>query len=520
MGKKIRNLLLIFVALAVVGGALTFALMMENPDEESDFLIDTEDFLNQNRVITKEATDVSKFTVKNEKSAFTVTSTGEEPVEGLEIALFEIAELKGLLSSFALDDLSRLTYELRWVDKIEEETDDFDFKKAGLDKPKSTLSITYADKSETEIKFGELSPDGNGRYFVISGDETIYLASPAETESVLYSLYDFVDRIVVDAEIYFGTGEDEPDTEETAPENEEAPAISIESLEVTDTAGNIKSRLTKNPNHESTGHIDILKNNASLTLEYPMEAPLDEEKTTELVNSLPGMYAYKVMEIHPDDKMLNEYKLDKADTFTVKTTKGILKLRVGKKFSITEGEGENEIKTTCYAVLNEDIPVIFAMGEKDFILGRYNHNDLLTAYLMTVMIYDIKTIRARLPNAVYDMELQGDDYSEDFYVKINGENIDPDRFKDYYKTVLNFSPLEVYTEELTDNTGKTGKPEVTLTYKYKEKDKADDVVEFYRVGVRKVVMKLNGKSAFLSQESQFNKFVEHTELIYQNRDYE
>lgn len=191
MKKNVRNLIIAASAAAVLGGVLAAVMLIPDSKEinESD---------NRPSVIFNKTDCVPEMiTVKNRGGEFEllaydysskvpkqqsqITLTSEMPIEGytdneeediyVEYTMQDHEDLKlsKTLTDKMYEELRNITA-LKTIDKSSSKYSEY-----GLDEPESTVSVTFSDNSSYTIDLGNESPEGEGAYIKIGGDENVYL---------------------------------------------------------------------------------------------------------------------------------------------------------------------------------------------------------------------------------------------------------------------------------------------------------------------------------------------------------
>ena len=498
MNKKFKNLMFLLAAALVVGGALTALMLFPNETGINENLPSEPEEI---ALIEKNIEEISKVSVKNKNDSFVVTREGDFDEDIIFNMPYKIDKLKDIkLRDNSIHGLLELVCNLKVTEKLDK-NEDIDDEEFGFDKPFSTITATFDDKSKFTLIIGGLNISKNNHYISVSTDDDyIYLLPDFVAKFGTNGLEEFVDRILVDYEYFDGEDENE---------------LNMEYIEIKDYQDNIISRFDKNTERNDTAQDDILANKAFFKLTKPFETLLKEEKISELIGKVIGLEADSVIKIKPNRSDIIKHGLDKPDSVEIKVDKTIIRFKIGKSFVISEGDGDDAVNKLYYAVQNDKSSVIFAAAAENFVFGDFDPSEYLSGFLLLRHIEDMKTLEIKTADKTYTIQIGKTDEYNNFPVKVNDKTVDIEKFKTFYqKSLLDIIPERIYKDALPS------KPDLVITYEYKDTDQPKDIINFYRLENRKMAMELNKTSTFMGAEPRLDRLIKHIELLSENKDYE
>ena len=119
--------------------------------------------------------------------------------------------------------------------------------------------------------------------------------------------------------------------------------------------------------------------------------------------------------------------------------------------------------------------------------------DIASKLIFGTYFYDIGTMTVKADgHETLVFTTEGTD-SDDFSVKLNGDDYDVERFQDFYKYLLNAQAEEIYTQEPDEN-------DLICSVEIKRNDEfEDETVEFYKGDGKSVIIKHNGVTSFINK---------------------
>ncbi len=186
--KLYRNIIIIAVLIAVLGGAMYFVTKYE-PDAEPDSTGQSTDTMIN--VYSAKTEDITQIHIKNETEEYTLkliddkwTLNGDKSIRLKQMSANSVASANALVS----------------VKKVIAENSD-NASDYGFDNPLGFARVTFKDGSTNEITVGAKTLDGQDYYIKVSGDEKIYLKNYYGVESLIPSSENLRDLSLFSADV-------------------------------------------------------------------------------------------------------------------------------------------------------------------------------------------------------------------------------------------------------------------------------------------------------------------------------
>ena len=172
--KLYRNIIIIVVLIAVLGGAMYFVTKYEPNAEPETTGQSTDALIN---IYSAKTEDIIKIHIKNETEEYTLKLIdGKWALNGDKSIKLKQTSANSVASANALVSVKKV------VAENSDNASDF-----GFDNPLGFARITFADGSTNEITVGAKTLDGQDYYIKVSGDEKIYLKNYYGVESLIPS---------------------------------------------------------------------------------------------------------------------------------------------------------------------------------------------------------------------------------------------------------------------------------------------------------------------------------------------
>lgn len=495
MKKNTRYILITLIVAVVLGGAITALLLTQPETEEDSSSTSSTSSSTDISVFSYEDADIASITVKNpdgELKVLTRTETVEasssedesssEPEEKTVFYLDGIDE--ALQSTSSVATLAGYGTSLSATSEIGNK-DDLSLAEYGLDSPEVTVTTVLKDGTETSYSVGNESPLSG--YYILYGDK-VYVA--LVSENLYKTPLDFVTTTLLTI---------------TPPESEDS------STEATNEYTSFAFSGTNFPQE-----VKIVPDTESLTSTFKLTEPYEVSVNTttmqNIMTSVESLTASSVAAVDPTEEQLEEYGLkDPAVrmSFTVN----------GESYTLLSGKVEN---SNQYVML-DGVNVVYVFSEDA--VSAWADATLFTvrdSFVWLQMITDVSKLTVETPdktdvftltrteneesstedNTVYDYSVKGTDGQDITY---------QDVFTTYYQTIIGVQLLDETTE-----TTVSGDPMLRVTYEFYEGG-APKVVEFYSVGNRRCLVKVDNEVVGVVSESLIQDIIDNTEIVLQNK---
>ncbi len=284
MKKQTRTLIIALSVLLVLGGALTFLLLMPAPPQpEDDTSGEIPSLIKEESIPLwdKADSEITKITVTREQEHYTLSKgtdghlrveeysklpSSAEDVEALTTALSSITASKTVAQS--VSDLTAF----------------------GLDSPQGMVEVRYADGTVYTGKLGNPVPGGSGFYYQSGDSGAVYVVDTALSDILSLSADQYVGRSIYSAPAV--------DAADPAAGDKQAQLISAELSYSEGVPVSIRRKSSLDP--------PSLANFAEYVIAKPYERAANSEVVSAWLTSLNTVVADKVYSVYPTEEDLRQ----------------------------------------------------------------------------------------------------------------------------------------------------------------------------------------------------------------------
>lgn len=359
---------------------------------------------------------VQKVDIENQSGKYSILYNDDE-------GIFYIDGYDDILLSTDMSNLlQEYTSKLIAIDKVDSNNNLKDF---GLDKPTSTVTITFTDKSVTTIQVGNVTPDESGYYVTTDAADGVYIFESDAALPFTYSKTAFVDITLISAPTVKkddANGKALLKTVSYSGKNHPVPFVLRRSYQSDSEEMTLFSYIITEPYKRGTS--DIVGNQ---------------------LGTISGLYAEQALVIHPTAKEKTALGFDDPltvmdITMAVETSdsKDEEKIRYYNETStrVTIGSMDNE----NYIVMVEGIDVIYLVGKSSLsILAERTYENSVNPLLFAKNITDVGRISITLEDKNYDFTLKHFDTENNntsLKVTMDGETYPTEDFRELYSILM------------------------------------------------------------------------------------
>ncbi len=451
MNSKVKSIIIGGVAVLVLCVAMAVLMLTEKPEEVPET---SEPSANVIILWKGERTDIERAEVKNEKGGFVALPDKKDTllIEGLEDYDLTVNDVVVMQNHFSTMTATR---------KIEENPTDI--AKYGLDNPVAELKVLFKDGSEYGLKLGLKLPTDGGYYAIKDGDSTVYAVANMDVDEVFYDDVDFINHFLI---------------EEDQSEN-----VVIEWLEIE--GANFKEESLRIAADEK----------GTFYLESPIKAALHESNGKRIIE---GLYSLRADEIagvglapeygfgKPYAKI--SYKRNGVEDFFV----------VGNETKLSDGSMARFVKKgdsdVIYRITVFNLPWLEAVAD-----------NLFSTFILLPNINDVDTVEVLSQDEIFTFKSKGE--RETLTATLNDNSITTENYRAMYEFLISASAREI------NRGAEKGELIARITYKYRDKKRNDDVVEFFASDERKCILSLNGSSGFLTETRYADKIYSNCQKV-------
>ncbi len=483
MKKSVRNILILVLVLAVLGGA-ALALVNLPSDEEEDTSSSSSESSSDTgeELFSHTADDVDKIVVKNAEGEFELLP--EEEGSSFTLSGYEEYDLnKSSISSAA-----RCFFSAKTVRELGEQENLESFGLAGGEECR--VSISFADGSQDDAVIGNEAAESNGRYALIDGKVYILSGIAANlfgkaTDFFNTSLYSIGTR-------QLDPGESEPAAGET---------VSDRLYEMTLSGTHFEQDIQIEYDEDSFGYH---------TITAPVKAESGNEALTDLIESLKELTVTGVEAVGLSGEVLEKYGL--AEPFA----KVDFNLNdVEHMISVSESHSG-----TRYLLL-DDRDVVYTVSQSAVSPWAETDLDLLRmTYVFVTNIEDVQALTIETPERVYaysatrtvDEERSTDTHTAyDLKVKNSeGKELVYENYQHSYSRVMGIAILSSEKAEYD-------RDKKVFSAKYEYFGGGSDEVEFFDAGEDRYAVEFNGKYNGIVRASEVNSVIGYIEDLEEGK---
>ncbi|MBR5405255.1 MAG: DUF4340 domain-containing protein [Oscillospiraceae bacterium] len=492
MNKQVKGLLAACGALAVLGGGLAALKLTEKPAEESSvddhmdphagilWELDSSDVISRVDITMP---DGRSYAVNRKIEKEEQNNNGSDETTQTEITNYYLEGLEDLpMDTVSIRTLATRSYSASANSVVEEHPTAEDLKKFGLDKA-TVVKFTADNADPVEFYIGARTPKGE-YYLRCKDNETVYAVSGPTVEPFLR-----------DANYYLGkTVTKEQDSEDT---------VKVKSVRVDRKDLEYSIYLTYDSYYAENDKNGV----ASLyVMQEPIPCLLNVDRSSGITHGFYGLNAAEVICPHPTEAQLSEYGFDDPFmTATMETDNGKTSVfRLGKTYEPADSTEETP-KTYYYGWL-DSVNCVYGFAPDDISFDNVTAEDITAKTVVDNYVWDIGSLVYTAGDLKLDFKGMGES-KDDYVLKLNGQEADPERFRLLYTYLLNTAAEELVLEEVTPE----GEPLVTVDLEQQD-GKHNARIAFYDAGSRKAYISVNGRVLYRCRMSYVTTLIENLKI--------
>ncbi|MBR6623435.1 MAG: DUF4340 domain-containing protein [Ruminococcus sp.] len=498
MKKEVKGIIALGGVLAVLGGGLAVMKLTDKSGSESSDSTDTPAvetttvpsgsgiILVGDGEVPQEGL-VSELHVKNSDDEFDIVMI-EPPTEQIA-AKYSIKGCEDLdIDTGIVATLVNNVNGIQSAGLISENCQDLS--KYGLDNPEITAEMTYDSGKKVKYYVGIKNPvDTTKSYFRVEGSNDVYIIENSRVANYYKTVADFISRSMLES-----------------PAEDDMPIVESLVLERED----IDYRIVLEPSETST---DSNAGGTSATHEMiePLSSYLNVEQSSKITHGMFGLTATDVYAYRCTADDLKNAGLDKPFCRTE------MKCDDGNDYVLLLSEMQNEEDKGqfCYAMF-EDGQVIYTLSADKAPWVTVMPVDIASRIMVGNTVWNITDLSISLSTgeknvfklAPIDPAKETNNTAEDFTAELNGEEIQYERFRRFYKYLVSANAEDLVIEKVTP----TGEPLAVLEYTdgYVNRDYK---FEFYDYSPMTVLVAVNGECRFFGSRAYVDNLIENVRRL-------
>lgn len=486
MSLKVKSIL--FGGLAILVLLFVLVMLLQDPQENVNKIenitnssTSTTQTASTLQLINKDTNLIESVTVKNTVDEYVITKLDSE-TWGIE----ELADFN-LVTNFA--SMLRTVSSFSAVEIVEEDVEDLSI--FGFDEPNIIIDVVFSDSKTYEIKVGDISNQTNTAYVIIDNGNTVYRFFPSTFSDFLNSMKSFISTNVIGALPTYDYGTVDPEFTYMKLEREDLdePWVFEKYQAITDI---------------------ILTIPTYLQFSSPVECDVNADKFPIYFENYFGLAASYIEAYNPTVDELKSYGFDKPYA-KLTTVYGAGEM----EYTIVVGDKIATSGFDSHYVMHEGTDLVYVVDSSSLPFLKVTTADIISSILVLESLYEYSEIDVTVNGSTTNLEIweedgiiaQADDGSyvyEDgvLFVNVNGNEIDPELYKQYIQVLFLTSASDV-TEKRP-----TGNPDVSIKYTYNTGE--IETVEVYEQSDRTTILVLNGKDYFVGRSGYIESVQKET----------
>lgn len=447
---------------------------------------------------TKNADDVSYLSVSNENGSFTFTRQKRtmqlDTESGETINKEEFYWTSEELLDVPQDDSTVRSFvtglaQLSGVSVVEENAEDP--AKYGLEPASATVRAEFNDGTSLTMLFGIRNPANEQTvYFRLSDSSKVYLVSYYSAANVFSDVRKFAMLTLTDS--YSSEKQNEPDYLHITRSDMEAP-VEIRYMSV-----------TEGQKYDESFELTTFNTHRFVT---PITAEVDSAGRGNGASGKSLCYGIYGLTMNACESLEKTYEGLKAYGLDTPFAQVYFKYG-GKEYRLSLSAEDTERKI-YYAVL-DGVPGIYSISRDDAPWCTFSIENLLSARPLSPYIYSVDNIEIINGQNAYKYEID----SENKAFTCNGNPIDADNFREFYRQLIGEIGEDVYMTQVSD--GQT--PEVSVKFTYKDEyadfyNGESDTLEYFTSDGRKCKVNLNGKTLYKVSDTYVTRLLENVNAL-------
>lgn len=494
MKKEVKGIIALGGVLAVLGGGLAVMKLTDKSDSESsgsddkpsvetttapegsgEILVSDSDGQNEGTVVSVH--------VKNRDDEYDIFMT-DPPTEQIA-AKYNISGCEDLDMDTGL--IATIVNNVNGIQSSGIITENCtDFAKYGLEDPEISAEMTFESGKTVKYSVGIKNPvDTSTSYFMVEGSNSVYLIDNSRVANYYKKVEDFISKTML-----------------ASPAEDDMPIVESLIVERED----LDYRIVLEPSETST---DSNAGGTSATHEMvePVSSYLAVENSSKITHGMFGLTASSIYAYHCTDADI------KSAGLNVPFCRTEMKCSDGNDYVLllSKMQSDEESGQFCYATF-ENGSVIYKLSAEKAPWVTVMPVDIASRIMIGNTVWNITDLsistgtgkKAEFSLAPKDPAKEKNDSSEDFTAKLNGKDIQYERFRLFYKFLISANAEDMAFEETVPNE----EPLVTLEYTDGYLDRTYKF-EFYEYSPMTVLVAVNGECRFFGSRAYIDTLLEN-----------
>lgn len=455
MKKQTVTLLLsLLVVLALLGLMIFLMVRFQSGEEQEEQTVGSSQ---EETVLMQVAADaINTLSIENPSDSFTLVNEGDGfVVEGLEDVSVSSLNVNNLVDLFAPLTAQR---QLLSAEELTVGDSGEQLMQYGLDNPEYIIRIVTTDGAELTLELGNSALDGSSVYALYEGG--VYLISDDILDSVSKTRYSFLDNEITEVE---PSDYDKAVIELSGTVRPQTITLEIDTVE------------SEEETESSEDEAVVSSIEKQYTLTTPTVQTITEASASQVTDGLYSLYANQIAAVNPTEEELAAYGLDEPYSVVSVSIDGV------EQFTLRASERNSN----NYVYMTKDgSPFVYLVSASRLSWLTVQVEQLTQSVHEPVELDELSSLTVESTDQSYTfLVTQGEEQT----VTGNGEEVDSELFAELYRTITAIPPDEL----------SSGEPSLekvlSMTVRYLDEGRQEDVFELYPTGDGNVYISLNGE---------------------------
>ena len=473
MKKQTVTLLLsLLVVLALLGLMIFLMVRFQSGEEQEEQTVGSSQ---EETVLMQVAADaINTLSIENPSDSFTLVNEGDgfvvEGLEGVSVSSLNVNNLVDLFAPLTAQRQLLSAEELTVGDSSEQ------LMQYGLDNPEYIIRIVTTDGAELTLELGDAALDGSSVYALYEGG--VYLISDDILDSVSKTRYSFLDNEITEVE---PSDYDKAVIELSGTVRPQTITLEIDTVESEDEA--VVSSTEK-----------------QYTLTTPTVQTITEASASQVTDGLYSLYANQIAAVIPTEEQLAEYGLDEPYSVVSVSIDGV------EQFTLRASERNSN----NYVYMTKDgSPFVYLVSASRLSWLTVQVEQLTQSVYEPVELDELSSLTVESADQSYTfLVTQGEEQT----VTGNGEEVDSELFAELYRTITAIPPDEL----------SSGEPSLekvlSMTVRYLDEGRQEDVFELYPTGDGNVYISLNGEIRYTVSQDVVYQILDNCQNVLDGKE--
>lgn len=478
MKKQTVTLLLsLLVVLALLGLMIFLMVRFQSGEEQEEQTVGSSQ---EETVLMQVAADaINTLSIENPSDSFTLVNEGDgfvvEGLGGVSVSSLNVNNLVDLFAPLTAQRQLLSAEELTVGDSGEQ------LMQYGLENPEYIIRIVTTDGAELTLELGNSALDGSSVYALY--EEGVYLISDDILDSVSKTRYSFLDNEITEVE---PSDYDKAVIELSGTVRPQTITLEIDTVE------------SEEETESSEDEAVVSSTEKQYTLTTPTVQTITEASASQVTDGLYSLYANQIAAVNPTEEQLAEYGLDEPYSVVSVSIDGV------EQFTLRASERNSN----NYVYMTKDgSPFVYLVSASRLSWLTVQVEQLTQSVYEPVELEELEELSSLTVESADQSYTFLVTQGEEQTVTGNGEEVDSELFAELYRTITAIPPDEL----------SSGEPSLekvlTMTVRYLDEGRQEDVFELYPTGDGNVYISLNGEIRYTVSQDVVHQILDNCQNV-------